>query len=201
MIRIIPIQNIEHLHFHKCNFIVSERFSGAKAIYRLLCLERDGRNPWAVFSSSLYIQCNGIKNGYPHKFPCLENPLEKGAWWSTLHRVAKSSRRLSTHAYISLMVRLKTVLFLFWYFFMLFTLKAYNFVLFCFYTSFNYDYLLCGKWCASFSPSTTCKFFPVAWNRQLPYVIVSKDSGPRDIIFLFVINNLFLKCPLVWRSN
>ena len=73
--------------------------------------------------------------------------------------------------------------------------------LFCFYASFKYDCLLCGKWCASFSPSTTCNFFPVAWNKELPYFLGSRESGPWGIIFLFVINNLFLKCPLVWRSK
>ena len=31
---------------------------------------------------------------------CLENPMDKGAWWATVHRVAKSRtrlKRLSTH--------------------------------------------------------------------------------------------------------
>ena len=26
----------------------------------------------------------------PLKYSCLENPMDKGAWWATVHRVAKS---------------------------------------------------------------------------------------------------------------
>ena len=37
----------------------------------------------------------GEENGYPLKYSCLENPLDRGAWWATLHRVAKSWTRLS----------------------------------------------------------------------------------------------------------
>ena len=35
------------------------------------------------------------------QYSCLENPMARGAWWATVHRVAKSQtqlRRLSTHA-------------------------------------------------------------------------------------------------------
>ena len=28
--------------------------------------------------------------GNPLKYSCLENPMDKGAWWATVHRVAKS---------------------------------------------------------------------------------------------------------------
>ena len=33
-----------------------------------------------------------------------ENPMDRGAWWVTVHRVAKSQTRLSTHTYFSLWV-------------------------------------------------------------------------------------------------
>ena len=26
----------------------------------------------------------------PLYYPCLENPMDRGAWWATVHRVAKS---------------------------------------------------------------------------------------------------------------
>ena len=32
--------------------------------------------------------------GNPLKYSCLENPMDKGAWWATVHRVAKSLTRL-----------------------------------------------------------------------------------------------------------
>ena len=32
----------------------------------------------------------GEANGYPLQYSCLENPVNKGAQWATVHRVAKS---------------------------------------------------------------------------------------------------------------
>ena len=37
----------------------------------------------------------GAGNGYPLQFSCLENSLERGAWWATVHGVTKSWTRLS----------------------------------------------------------------------------------------------------------
>ena len=30
----------------------------------------------------------GEGNGYPVQYSCLENPMDRGAWWATVHRVA-----------------------------------------------------------------------------------------------------------------
>ena len=27
----------------------------------------------------------GEKNGYPLQYSCLENPMDRGAWWATVH--------------------------------------------------------------------------------------------------------------------
>ena len=35
------------------------------------------------------------RNGNPLQYSCLENPMDGGAWWATLHGVAKSRTRLS----------------------------------------------------------------------------------------------------------
>ena len=32
----------------------------------------------------------GEGNGYPFQYSCLENPMDRGAWWAAVHRVAKS---------------------------------------------------------------------------------------------------------------
>ena len=32
----------------------------------------------------------GEGNGYPLHYSCLESPLDRGAWWATIHGVAKS---------------------------------------------------------------------------------------------------------------
>ena len=37
----------------------------------------------------------GEGNGNPLQYSCLENPMEGGAWWATVHGVAKSRTRLS----------------------------------------------------------------------------------------------------------
>ena len=37
----------------------------------------------------------GEENGNPLQYPCLENPMDRGAWWATVHGVTKSRTRLS----------------------------------------------------------------------------------------------------------
>ena len=37
----------------------------------------------------------GEGNGNPLHYSCLENPMDGGDWWATVHRVAKSQTRLS----------------------------------------------------------------------------------------------------------
>ena len=37
----------------------------------------------------------GEGNGNPLQYSCLENSMDRGAWWATVHRVAKSRTQLS----------------------------------------------------------------------------------------------------------
>ena len=37
----------------------------------------------------------GGRHGNPLQYSCLENPLDGGAWWATVHGVAKNRTRLS----------------------------------------------------------------------------------------------------------
>ena len=39
-------------------------------------IPRSGRSP-------------GARNGNPFQYSCLGNPIDRGAWWSTVHGVAK----------------------------------------------------------------------------------------------------------------
>jgi len=32
----------------------------------------------------------GEGNGNPLQYSCLENPMDRGAWWATVHRVTKN---------------------------------------------------------------------------------------------------------------
>ena len=42
------------------------------------------------------VYCTGREgNGTPLQYSCLENPMDGGAWWATVHVVAKSRTRLS----------------------------------------------------------------------------------------------------------
>ena len=47
-----------------------------------------GSIPWSGRPS-------GEGNGNPLRYSCLENPMDGGAWWVTVHGVAKSWTRLS----------------------------------------------------------------------------------------------------------
>ena len=51
----------------------------------------DGRNAGSVPGSG---RLPGGGHGNPFLYSCLENPMERGAWWATAHRVARSRTRL-----------------------------------------------------------------------------------------------------------
>ena len=40
-------------------------------------------------------------NGNLLQYSCLENPLDRGAWWAIVHGVTKSWTQLSTHTQLS----------------------------------------------------------------------------------------------------
>ena len=45
----------------------------------------------------------GEGHGNPFQQSCLKNPKDRGAWWATVHRVAKSQtrlKRLSIHTHV-----------------------------------------------------------------------------------------------------
>ena len=39
----------------------------------------------------------GGGNHNPLQYSCLENPLDRGAWWATVHGITKSQTGQSTH--------------------------------------------------------------------------------------------------------
>ena len=41
-----------------------------------------------------------LGNGTPLQYSCLENPMDRGAWWAAVHGVAKSRTRLSDFTFI-----------------------------------------------------------------------------------------------------
>ena len=38
----------------------------------------------------------GVGNGNPLQYSCLENPMDRGAWWATVHSIAKNWTQLSS---------------------------------------------------------------------------------------------------------
>ena len=39
----------------------------------------------------------GGGHGNPLQYSCLENPIDRGAWWATVHRAGKSWTQLKQH--------------------------------------------------------------------------------------------------------
>ena len=65
--------------------LVNKGFPGGSAVKNLpdnvgdmVSIPGSGRSP-------------GEGNGNPLQYSCLENPMGRGAWWATVHRVAKES--------------------------------------------------------------------------------------------------------------
>ena len=67
---------------------VSHRgFPGGSVIKNLLVNAGDTGNAVTIPGSG---RSPGEGNVNPLQHPCLENPMERGAWWATVHRVTKS---------------------------------------------------------------------------------------------------------------
>ena len=48
-------------------------------------------------------RCPGVRNGNPFQYSSLENPMDRGAWWTAVHRITESdiSEQLSTNTHPS----------------------------------------------------------------------------------------------------
>ena len=51
----------------------------------------DAEDPGSITGSG---RSPGEGNGYPLQYSCLENFMDGGAWWATVHGVSKSRTRL-----------------------------------------------------------------------------------------------------------
>ena len=70
--------------------------------YLVQCLSSSKCRPWtnsiSITWSWLERHC-GEGDGTPLQYCCLENPMDAGAWWAAVHRVAKSRKRLSNFTF------------------------------------------------------------------------------------------------------
>ena len=64
-------------------------FSGGSDGKESACSVED---PGSILES---VRSPGEGNGYPRQYSCLENSMDRGTWWATVHGVAKSWTRLS----------------------------------------------------------------------------------------------------------
>ena len=66
-------------------------------------------NPWGYYITNLPSKVGDARDvcsvprlgrspggghGNPLQYPCLENPMDRGAWWATVHRITKSQTQL-----------------------------------------------------------------------------------------------------------
>ena len=71
---------------------------GGVNVYRLSCMgfpgSSAGKEPTLSAGDPSLIPGSGRSpgegNGYPLQYSCLENSMDRGAWWATVHGVAKS---------------------------------------------------------------------------------------------------------------
>ena len=61
--------------------VVKNLPANARDVRDLDFIPRSGRSP-------------GGGHGNPLQYSCLENPMDRGAWWATVHSVTKSQTRL-----------------------------------------------------------------------------------------------------------
>ena len=73
-----------------------EDFLGGSVVKNLPAMQetcgRQGFGPWIG-------KIPWRRNGNPLQYLCLENSMDRGAWWATVHEVTKSQIWLSTHAH------------------------------------------------------------------------------------------------------
>ena len=67
-------------------------FPGGEVVKNLPANAGDARDTGLIHVSG---RSPGEGNGYPLQYSCLENPMDRGAWWATVHGVTMSRTRLS----------------------------------------------------------------------------------------------------------
>ena len=58
---------------------------------------RDERDVGSLFESG---RSTGAGNGHLLQYFCLGNPMDRGAWWATVHEVSKSQTYAAQHSSI-----------------------------------------------------------------------------------------------------
>ena len=89
-----------HAHFslHFQDMIMTQGFQGSPSIKEPSCqCKRHGFSPWVG-------KIPGAEHGNPLQCSCLENPMDRGAWWAAIYGVAQSRTRLKRLSSSSVLV-------------------------------------------------------------------------------------------------
>ena len=74
--------------------MIDRGFSGGSVVKKLPANAGDARDARSVPGSG---RSPREGNGNPLQYSCLGNPVDRGAWWATVHRVTQSWTQLSMH--------------------------------------------------------------------------------------------------------
>ena len=77
--------------------ILSLRFPGGPVVKNLPASVGDMRNVGSIPGSG---RSPGGGHGNPLQYSCLENPMDRGAWQATVHRLAQSLKRQQQHLFL-----------------------------------------------------------------------------------------------------
>ena len=73
-------------------------FPGGAAVKNLFANAGDSGDAGSIPGSE---RSPGGGNGNPPQYSCLENPIERGAWWATVHGVAESDKTERTYTIVT----------------------------------------------------------------------------------------------------
>ena len=59
-------------------------FRSGSVVKECACIAGDAGNTGSIPE---WVRSPGEGNGNPFQFSCLENPMDRGAWWATVHGV------------------------------------------------------------------------------------------------------------------
>ena len=66
--------------------VVKSGFQGAAVLKNLPANARDGRDASSIPG---WGRSPGIGNSNPLQYSCLENSMDRGTWWATVHGISK----------------------------------------------------------------------------------------------------------------
>ena len=77
---------IKHLYARQYS---KRGFAGGTVVKNLPISTGDARDVGLIPGSG---RCPELGNGKPPQYSCLENPMDRGAWWATVHGFAESTQ-------------------------------------------------------------------------------------------------------------